>query len=59
MRLNLKPIEVRHVLGWKSLEECSNAKRPFSIWGGNFHPSSFGYSFQHFKLIGLVKFDTR
>ena len=24
-----------------------------------FHPSSFGYSFQHFKLIGLVKFDTR
>ena len=34
-------------------------KTAFSIWGGNFHPSSFGYSFQHFKLIGLVKFDTR
>ena len=24
-----------------------------------FPPSSFGYSFKHFKLIGLVKFDTR
>ena len=54
-----KPIEIRHVLGWKSGKECSNAKRLFSTKGGNFHPSSFGYSFQHFKLIGLVKFDTR
>ena len=25
-----KPIEIRHVLGWKSVEECSIAKRPFS-----------------------------
>ena len=31
----------------------------FKLKVGNFHPSSFGYSFQHFKLIGLVKFDTR
>ena len=69
------PIERRHVLGCKSREECSNAKRPFSTleisalvaWNleisklklGNFHPSSFGCSFQHFKLIGLVKFVTR
>ena len=54
-----KPIEIRHVLKWKSLEESSNAKRLFSTKGGNFHPSSFGYSFKPFKLIGLVKFDTR
>ena len=26
----IKPIEIRHVLRWKSLEECSNAKRPLS-----------------------------
>ena len=54
-----KPIEIRHVLEWKSSEECSNAKRPFSTKGGKFHPSSFGYSLQHFKLIGLVILETR
>ena len=25
-----KPIEIKHVLGWKSGEECCNAKRLFS-----------------------------
>ena len=54
-----KPIEIRHVLGWKSYEESSNAKRPFLPWGGNFHSSTSRYSFKHFKLIGLVKIDTR
>ena len=54
-----KPIEIKHVLGWKGSEESFNAKRLFPVYGGSFHPSSFGYSSQHFKLIGLVKFDTR
>ena len=43
----------------EKLRGMFQCKTAFSTKGGNFHPSSFGYSFKQFKLIGLVKFDTR
>ena len=64
MRLNQggnrhKTHRIKACVRVEKLRGMFQCKTAFFNLGWKFHPSSFGYSFQHFKLIGLVKNDTR